>query len=923
MSGEAVQLNDCGCCEGINAATPAPIDNRPGLTAIAYRVGTHARFKETLLARLSSTEFPALDGLSTRANDDFTIALLDGCATMLDVLTFYQERVANEAFLRTAIERRSVLELARLIGYQPRPGVAASTHLAFILEDAKATLGASPPPVKIEAGTRVQSVPGPDEAPRTFEMIETIEGRPAWNALRPQLTRRQSLAAGTRRLVLQGIATQLQVGDPIVLVDKERVNNANSTRWAFRIVEAVRAVPEKNLTEITWQDGLQAGLPSSQLADEFVTVYALRQRAALFGHNAPAWEIMPISVKQAYDPNVLPWKPTTWGSKWPGFGLPPDAVYLDAIYPKVVNGSWFVITKPSTQIHKASVVTAETRANFALSSKVTRITPDLAHANPDLRNTSVFAQSEALELARTPLSAPLFGSTIALDDLAPELQIEQAIAVSGKHSRIKIKDNATGLSLVSGSESVKLVPGDILKLIGAPTKIVSGEAVMLTPQQFADGLESTAPIALSLRLAANNGFDGLLGASSDTVSLMPAYADDPVVSEVALIASLPFAITSDLERTTLILAAALKHCYDRESLRINANVARATHGETVHEILGSGDARLRDQRFVLKQPPLTHVNAETPTGAESTLKVRVNDILWREAPTLFGCRPNDRVFISSLDDDARTTVQFGDGIEGARLPTGQENVRAFYRKGIGLGGNVRAGQLTTLLTRPLGVKEVMNPETAAGGDDRERLIDARRNAPRTVLTLDRVVSLQDYEDFTRGFAGIAKALATWITFESRRAVFLTVAGPDGAPVDARFDDLLGSLRRFGDPHVPVRIKSHRDIKFRVKASVKVDTEFLPPMVLSSVEQRLRDAFSFTRRAFGQPVTVDEVIAVIHGEAGVISVDIDALYRAEPGVIADWNARLIASLPGQGSDAEQMAGELLTLDPGHIELSTMQ
>lgn len=61
--------------------------------------------------------------LTSREADDATIALLDAWATVADVLTFYQERIANEGYLRTATERRSVLELARLVGYQPRPGV--------------------------------------------------------------------------------------------------------------------------------------------------------------------------------------------------------------------------------------------------------------------------------------------------------------------------------------------------------------------------------------------------------------------------------------------------------------------------------------------------------------------------------------------------------------------------------------------------------------------------------------------------------------------------------------------------------------------------------------------------------------------------------------------------------------------------------
>jgi hypothetical protein len=117
MSGAASisnPLNDCGCCTGTGAETPVVIDNRPGLAAISYRIGSHARFKQSMLAALSRAEFPALKNLRSRADDDFAIALLDAAATLADVLTFYQERVANESFLRTATERRSILELARL-----------------------------------------------------------------------------------------------------------------------------------------------------------------------------------------------------------------------------------------------------------------------------------------------------------------------------------------------------------------------------------------------------------------------------------------------------------------------------------------------------------------------------------------------------------------------------------------------------------------------------------------------------------------------------------------------------------------------------------------------------------------------------------------------------------------------------------------
>jgi hypothetical protein len=142
----------CGCCEGTQVLTPVSTVNRPGLDALSYRVGTHGTFLETMKARLATMKlqatgadgqtietFQPLAGLTTRDTGDASIALLDSWATVGDVITFYQERNANEGYLRTATERRSVLELARLIGYALRPGVAATVFLAYSLEDKQLT----------------------------------------------------------------------------------------------------------------------------------------------------------------------------------------------------------------------------------------------------------------------------------------------------------------------------------------------------------------------------------------------------------------------------------------------------------------------------------------------------------------------------------------------------------------------------------------------------------------------------------------------------------------------------------------------------------------------------------------------------------------------------------------------------------------
>jgi predicted phage baseplate assembly protein len=360
-------------------------------------------------------------------------------------------------------------------------------------------------------------------------------------------------------------------------------------------------------------------------------------------------------------------------------------------------------------------------------------------------------------------------------------------------------------------------------------------------------------------------------------------------------------------------------------VRINANVAPATHGETVRELVGGGDASRRNQRFLLRQRPLTYVGASTPEGRASTLEVWVDGAKWGERPSLFGAGPGEQAYAVDTDDDGTASVVFGDGVEGARLPTAQANVRARYRKGIGAAGNVAAGKLTSLVVRPGGVNAATNPAAASGGEDPETLAQARAGAPLTVLTLGRAVSLLDYADFARSFAGIAKSEATWMPIGARRGVVVTVAGSGGATIDPGGkigDRLLKALRDFGDQLLPVRLVSYRRVQFRVAIDIKVDPGFEEATVIDQVRAAMLGACAFDARDFGQGVSIDEVVAVAHGVRGVVAVDVNGLRRAGAGPTPPVEPRL-APAPAELSSAGVVSGaELLTIDPALLTIGKM-
>ncbi|MEM8656773.1 MAG: putative baseplate assembly protein, partial [Pseudomonadota bacterium] len=367
--------------------------------------------------------------------------------------------------------------------------------------------------------------------------------------------------------------------------------------------------------------------------------------------------------------------------------------------------------------------------------------------------------------------------------------------------------------------------------------------------------------------------------------------------------------------TTVTLSAGLSQDFDRHALRINGNVAQATHGETTQEVLGSGGGGTPFPTLVAKQSPLTHVTAQVPGGARPEISLRVGGILWHRVPDFLDAGPTDRSYTLTLDPEGVPSIGFGNGITGALPPAGPDNITLEYRTGLGLGGRVRANQLDILMSRPLGVEGVVNPLPSAGGADPEPLSALRENLPLSCRTLDRVVSLSDFADFARAYGGIAKARAERVKLPGlpTPGVVVTVAGEEAAevPMDGDlYGDLRATLENSGIPFTRFRLMSFRPRYFKMAARVLPEPDRIAADILASVEAALRIAFSFEARGFAQPVFASEVITVMQEVPGVEAVILDHLYK---GFFAQRRNVLISdpASPTQGA-------QLLMLHPGPLD-----
>jgi hypothetical protein len=950
---ETPQEQLCGCCQGTGTETPQPITNRPGLSTIAYRVGTQPTFKSSLLAGLSDSDLPALEALATRDDSDFSIALLDAWAVALDILTFYQERLANEAYLGTAVDRRSVFELARLVGYRPSPGVAASALIAFALNDAPG----SPEKVPIPASTRVQSSPGPGESPQVFETSSDLMGYIEHNALPAERTIPWALNNGNTSMWLQGTANKLNPGDGLFFLSASLrsgvlAKNASASGPSdFHLITSVNLDSNAGTTFITWDGALN--WPNAN--DSAVYVYVFRKKVGLFGAQAPDPRVMTNA-------NLVPgFKDAK--SDWDFKVIFAREIHLDASYPglaPLINGEpqWLVQHgHDMTAAYHITHVDETAPLLYTVTSKTSRVQVDneqvmvntssdvpFADFAVDTRKTSVYIQPELLKPADIPLTtwnydstyprlagmlAPVEGPDVAVRG-GQRLAQRQPVAVFGKRLRLQVQSGALAQFVPDkGTGAVTVSNGQVFLVDGFPPSLQTtfrriprfrfssqlSRASLVLKQTLGLGLSfgffSSSEV---WRVETTDGVSGTLHVPPTDILLLPSDKADAPVSEGVVISQL--AVNGPY--TGLSFDQPLARIYDRATVTVNANVAPGNHGETAHEILGSGDATNPALQFTLKQMPLTFISSSAATGSTSTLQVWINNLQWHEVQNFLASSPNDRVFITRMNDSGNVTVQFGDGIRGARPPSGQMNIRAVYRKGIGSAGMVQAGQLSQPLDRPQGLNTSTNPDPASGGADPDTAEAARTSAPLHVLTLDRVVSLDDYENFSRAFAGIDKALATWTWFRRTRGVFLSVAGANGAVLkvdDPTLVNLVKALRSDGNPFVPLQVASYTPVLFEVGALVKVDTaNYDSTLVLAAVWQALSAAFSFKQRELGQGVAQSEIIAAMQSVPGVIAVSLTSFQRQGNEPASPRPVVLHAAAPLAGGEGAPQAAEMLLLDP---------
>ena len=720
---------------------PLTIVNPPGRTQISYRVGDYVSFRHALLrARTGETE---LVNWRPGATGDLAVQMVEWWAYLADILTFYNERIANQDYLRTADLPESVKRLILLLGYRPRPGIGAIGTLAALLT--------GPKTITLPQGFQVQNKPGPGKQPQIFELGTSTVVQPPDLVAADPVPSPSLLGSDGGSVLLQGTVSSIKVGDELLLLHNGWVGT--DSNFAIITVTAVNQEKDphgKTNTRVVFSTS--QSLPS----DAQVSDYRLMRSS----QTAHLWTFTNSTV--------------------------------------ISNSNWEIILL-EVELGGGVVTTGGDIADLESITRGIKVGDPVLFAAPSLGEqlVSITSYSEPVWYANAP--DPTNPQNPPDPKTTPPVPIP--------HSEIQFQPSLTGdWNGSKNTVTVRYAFQPAGTLIATPASSLSDAG---------NGLQAVAPavfpqgdgIPVLLEDANGNGESavGSGGPSILDLSGLPSPAVDLV-----------------------------------PPINVLFNLLSVSRGKTVkNEVLGSGDATVAGQEFVLQKSPLTYLqsgNSSSGSGYASTLQVWVDGVQWKEVASFYGQPAQARIFVTREDEDNSTHVQFGDGVNGARLSSGVNNVAATYRYGSGKEAP-DPGSLTVILQPQPGLKALKNPVPVGGGADPDPQDQIRKYAPQSVLNFGRAVSGDDYETIAAQAPGVSRAKSYWNWDPGQQRTVVTVnVGDDQNAVSAA----QLALNNADDPNRPVVVTLATAVPVSLSFTLLVDPNYVAADVQSAVSAALAD-----------------------------------------------------------------------------------
>jgi hypothetical protein len=791
-----------------------------GQTVLRRRVGEFERFATDLTRRIEQIQVDGEPlGRAWDVEGDPSAALLvDLWAYVAEIVAAYTELTAGEAYLQTAADWTDLRRLAALVGYKPRPRIAAQGFVRFEVDR-----GVDP---LVPAGTRVQAPGTPQRDAQTFEVARDTQLRSDWDRLTatwvpvPGLVEERHVRLigdpgfGTGDVVLFVKETP---SSPPAIVPPEvtywtalfwaqyfgwmlylaTATEAGATPLAVAGVVSKDAELGTTLVEFDRELGTVLESPTEPYAAYRVTASAGQARRLSKVLTISGTTVSPQSVESHYSGAVA---------------ITATSIVLDAALEDLSAGQTVAIVDWTAQTCDIVVVSAHKP-----------VTWEVAPGTP--------TRTSKLEFAAEPPVATLANAASGVLGTGPLTVYVLDRRVVARHHEFPAEPK----DATAGQLRVHPEPAVVPERIAVQT-IVDGKPTWeVLACRAAEAQEATAPGGASPSVARGLILDLLGGAP----------------------------------KGSLVKTAA------------SANLAPVRHGATATAVVGSGDATQAGQRYTLVDAPIAYDVDDAGTIVPSQ-DLRVNGVHWDEVPSLYGQGPRE-VLTALPEADGGITVQFGDGDQGARLPTGRGNVTSTYRVGGGTVGELESSAIDSLLGSVRGVKKVEGAGPTTGGADQDDERDLRTLVPARARAFGRAISIEDLVDLTAGYPGVTHA-AAWngsgppgcscggvgLHLAFIRAGTAGPRAPEGAEI-ALLASFLDARR---DATVPLCVCGGALVPVAFAATLATDPRRVADDVVAAARAAVFDPGSSLaplRRSLGQPLDRSDVYAVLHGVTGVVGV----------------------------------------------------
>jgi predicted phage baseplate assembly protein len=769
-----------------------------GLDALPRQLRAFPEVRRALLEALPTKT--ALQQWRARNSQDLGIMLLEMWAYVSDVLNFYDERIANESYVRTAQRRTSLRRLVELIGYIPAPGIAGTVTLAALAEGRNI--------VTLPAGTGFRSDAFAGNPPQVFEISTdtdihplknewTIGPQPDHDPLQPTPT---ELASGSvdpadarRFLVFDPATLNLAVGQPALLNVFGRGVSPEA-----RVVVAIN--------KFGGRDG------QSYVEVQFDT-----------GVNwATIEDVSQVLVQRP----TRTLKPTLQESNPINSTNDGISIKVDGASPQVSIGDQVII-----RVGSADGSTTHTAGQVSGIDKSTVV---LVKGDPNAKPTAI------------------------PDVTAPATVISITIVDSFDVTKIS---NPQQLSLLAGM----VIGGHVVTV----NKIELAQADIEGQTVAFNGIIARPPDAQP---------DPILQGTFDLTNSF--LLTDVNKHGAALTGTVRFDASGHAQLLTDTNSLDPNTGTFNTPITVFGNLLFATRGETVNnEVLGNGDPRSSGQTFKLKKKPLTYLSPNNDLSFVSTLKVFVDNVQWTEVKSFLDCGPQSRSFIVRHDDNQESFIIFGDGVHGARLPSGVNNVVATYRFGSGKAAPP-AGAIQQVARPVIGLRAVRAPIPASEGRDPEGPDQLRSAGPSSVQLFDRVVSTRDFQTIASQQQGVVQVTSqfAWIPSQRQAGVIVRFIGTPSQP------KLEKALRDRAEPNIALDVHKASPLAATLTVTIEVDPSFKPDVVSAAVLAALTDPatgpLSQAQAPIGGQLLVSPLFELIQAQAGVVAVTSVALTRAD-------------------------------------------